>query len=103
MNSCTIIALLQCIVNAQRINIYHKIALDAITSIIMAQGPSEEGNGSDKNTKYSPCGIFLGKAGTGMTGPQEDSNEGKLCLPLKMGVVKGRVRMKMRWRVEGVG
>ena len=46
---------------------------------------------------------FLGGAGTGMTGPQEDSNEGKLCLPLKMGVVKGRVRMKMRWRVEGVG
>ena len=45
----------------------------------------------------------MGGAGTRMTGPQEDSNEGKLCLPLKMGVVKGRVRMKMTWRVEGVG
>ena len=53
--------------------------------------------------KSSDSDIYLGGAGTGMTGPQEDSNEGKLCLPLKMGVVKGRVRMKMRWRVEGVG
>ena len=47
--------------------------------------------------------AFLGGAGTGMTGPQENSNEGKLCLPLKMGVVKGGVRVKKRWRVEGVG
>ena len=47
--------------------------------------------------------AFLGGAGTGMTGPQEDSNEGKLCLPLKMGFVEGGVRVKKRWRVEGVG
>jgi hypothetical protein len=37
-----------------------------------------------------------------MTGPQEDSNEGKLYLPLKMGMAKGGVRVKKRWRVEGV-
>jgi hypothetical protein len=38
-----------------------------------------------------------------MTGPQEDSNEGKLCVPLKIGGVQGGVRVKKRRKVEGVG
>jgi hypothetical protein len=46
--------------------------------------------------------FSCGGAGTGITGPQEDSNEGKLCLSLKMGG-QGGVRVKKRWRVEGVG
>ena len=44
----------------------------------------------------------MGGAGTGMTGPQEDSNEEKLCLPLKIG--EGLVKVeKGEEEIEGRG
>jgi hypothetical protein len=47
--------------------------------------------------------IFLRGAGPGMTGPQEDSNEGKLCLPLKMGGGGGQGGTKGEEEIEDSG
>jgi hypothetical protein len=47
--------------------------------------------------------FFLGGAGTGITGPQEDSNEGKLCLPPNSKDGVGQGGSKGEEEMEGRG
>jgi hypothetical protein len=46
---------------------------------------------------------FFGGAGIGMTGPQEESNDGELCLPLKMRGRGGQRGSKGEIEMEGRG